>query len=217
MPCLDVEAAAPVARLILAHGAGAPMDSGFMTMLAEALAGQGIATSRFEFPYMVEYRLSGRKRPPDRKERLLACWRQYYHMILERRRVAGETLPLLIGGKSLGGRMASLLADELGASGLCCFGYPFHPPRKPDSLRTAHLLAIETPSLFVQGDRDPLGPRERVANLDLSSAIGIHWLDDGDHDFKPRKRSGRTQEELIGEAARATREFAVALRGSLRR
>ncbi|MFA5493442.1 MAG: alpha/beta family hydrolase [Porticoccaceae bacterium] len=213
---LHVEASAPVARLLLAHGAGAPMDSGFMDALAEALAGEGIATSRFEFPYMAEYRHGGRKRPPDRQERLLECWRRHYLSALDRQRFAGETLPLLIGGKSLGGRMASLIADDLGASGLCCFGYPFHPPAKPDSLRIGHLMAIETPTLFVQGDRDPFGHRGELRNLELSTAIRIHWLDDGDHDFKPRKRSGRTQEQLIGEAARATRGFAVALQGSLR-
>lgn len=100
--------------------------------------------------------------------------------------------PLVIGGKSMGGRVASMVADELHAAGaiagLLCLGYPFHPPGKPDQLRTAHLERLQTPALICQGARDPFGSREEVAGYALSDSLEIVWLEDGDHDLKPRKR-----------------------------
>ncbi|HLS98804.1 MAG TPA: alpha/beta family hydrolase [Porticoccaceae bacterium] len=212
---LRVDAAAPIARLVLAHGAGAPMDSDFMNALAAALAGQGISTLRFEFPYMAERRRTGGKRPPDREPRLLDAWRDRV------RAIAGSenSLPLLIGGKSMGGRMASLVVDELaaelGVAGLCCYGYPFHPPGKVERLRTAHLAGLRTSALILQGTRDPFGTAERIAPLALSPRLRIHWLADGDHDFKPRRASGTSQLDLIAEAARATGDFALSLADSI--
>lgn len=198
---LVVEARQPVARLLLAHGAGAPMDSDFMDALAHALAEQGISTMRFEFPYMALRRETDRRRPPDRAAVLLDSWRNAY---AQAGRV-GSDLPLLIGGKSLGGRMASMLVDELSAAALYCYGYPFHPPGRPDKLRTDHLATLKAPALIVQGTRDPFGKPDLVEGLRLSPRLAIHWLPDGDHDFKPRRASGQDQQGLIQAAAEATR------------
>lgn len=184
------------ATLILAHGAGAAMDSPFLQRMAELLAAQGLALVRFEFPYMAQRRSGAARRPPDRQPLLLDCWRQMHALL--RPQVAG---PLVIAGKSMGGRMASLLADELGADALVCLGYPFHPPGKPQQLRTAHLAGLRTPALIVQGERDPFGGREEVSGYDLSPCIQLHWLAAADHDFVPLKRSGLTQEEHLQDAA----------------
>ena len=180
------------ATLLLAHGAGAPMDSDYLELLAAALAAQSIKVLRFEFPYMAARRASGGKRPPNPMPVLQDSFRAHYQA------VSG---PLFIGGKSMGGRVASLLADELGAAGLVCFGYPFHPPGKPDKPRTAHLAQLRTPALILQGTRDPFGKPGEVAGYILSERIQVSWLESGDHDFKPLKSSGLDQQQLIGQAA----------------
>lgn len=193
------------ASLILAHGAGAPMDSDFMTQMAALLAARDVAVLRFEFPYMAARRLDGRRRPPNRQEVLLQCWRQVHDSV--RQRIKGS---LAIGGKSMGGRMASLLADSLQVDALVCLGYPFHPAGKPEKPRVAHLADMRTPSLIVQGERDPLGNRERVADYRLSPAIRMHWLKAADHDFKPLKSSGLTQTQHLHGAADAIAAFLLA-------
>jgi predicted alpha/beta-hydrolase family hydrolase len=172
------------AVILLAHGAGAPMDSASMSSAAKALAGAGLRVVRFEFGYMAERRRSATKPPPPRAETL----KSEYIAAIEK---LDETEPLIIGGKSMGGRVASMIADPLHASGgiagLLCLGYPFHPVGKPDQLRTAHLADLRTPTLIVQGTRDPFGTREEVAGYRLSTSIEIFWLEDGDHDLRPRK------------------------------
>lgn len=185
--------------VVLAHGAGAPMDSPFMAAIAAGLAGTGRSVARFEFPYMAARRADGRRRPPDRQARLLETWRTVVQRIGAPRCV--------IGGKSMGGRMASLIADELGVAGLVCLGYPFHPPGKPERTRTAHLGDLSTPCLIVQGTRDPLGTREDVAGYALAPAIRLHWIEDGDHSLEPRKRSGRTRDETWAETVTALAAF----------
>lgn len=169
--------------ILLAHGAGAPMDSASMTASAKALAAEGFRVARFEFGYMAARRSGGRK-PPPRAETLNPEFKAAVVTL-------GATGPLLIGGKSMGGRVASMIADELYAegkiTGLLCLGYPFHPPGKPDQLRTKHLEALKTPTLICQGTRDEFGTREEVPGYLLSEAIEILWLEDGDHDLKPRK------------------------------
>lgn len=182
--------------LILAHGAGAPMDSEFMTDMAARLAVRGINVMRFEFPYMAQRRLDGRKRPPNPQAQLLDCWRQVYAQV--RPHVAGC---LAIGGKSMGGRMASLVADELGADALVCLGYPFYAVGKPEKPRVAHLVALKTPTLIVQGDRDALGSREVVEGYELSDAITLYWLATGNHDLKPLKTSGFSHEQHLDTTA----------------
>lgn len=186
------------ATLLLAHGAGAPMDSDYLDLLAAALAAQGIKVLRFEFPYMASRRESGGKRPPNPMPVLQDSFRLHYQAL---------SGPLFIGGKSMGGRVASLLADELGAAGLICFGYPFHPPGKPDKPRTAHLAQLRTPTLILQGTRDPFGKPEEVEGYELSEQIQVNWLASGDHDFKPLKSSGMDQLQLIGQAAHRAATF----------
>jgi predicted alpha/beta-hydrolase family hydrolase len=186
--------------VILAHGAGAPMDSPFMTAIAEGLAADGLRVARFEFPYMAERRQSGRRKPPDREPVLIDTWRCAIAAL-------GKPDKLVIGGKSMGGRMASLVADEAGVAGLVCLGYPFHPPGKPDKLRTAHLEKLRTPALIVQGTRDPFGTKDDVAAYILSKKIRLHWVEDGDHDLKPRRASGRTHAEALAEAIAAAMQF----------
>lgn len=191
-------------RLVLAHGAGAPMDSPFMDHLARGLGGRGLRVARFEFSYMAAARTDGRKRPPDRAPVLLEDWRR---VIAELGTGAAGSGGLAIGGKSLGGRMASLVADEAGVRALICLGYPFHPPGKPEKLRTEHLENLATPTLVVQGERDPFGTREEVGRYRLSPAIRIAWCPDGDHSLVPRKRSGRTAEENWDLAVEVVAEF----------
>lgn len=180
-------------KLVLAHGSGAPMDSDFMNHVAEGAAQRGIYTVRFEFPYMHRRRLEGIKSPPNKTDILLDCWREVLRSL-------GHPEQWLIGGKSLGGRMASMIADEMEVAGLVCLGYPFHPPGKPERPRTEHLETLKTPTLILQGERDPFGTAEEVPTYNLSKQISMHWAPDGDHGLKPRKRSGRTEPQNIDEA-----------------
>lgn len=190
------------ATLILAHGAGAPMDSAFMQRMAELLAERGVAVLRFEFPYMAQRRQGGGKRPPNPQPQLLDAWREVWREV--RARVSG---PLAIGGKSMGGRMASLLADELGADALVCLGYPFYAAGKPEKPRVAHLAELRTRSLIVQGERDALGNRESVEGYVLAPGITLEWLAAADHDLKPLKASGFSHEQYLQRAADAVAEF----------
>lgn len=178
------------ATVLFAHGAGAPMDSPAMTAIAEALADQGLRVVRFEFSYMAIRRTEGTRKPPPRAEKL----NSEYLAAIEALQVEG---PLIIGGKSMGGRVASMIADALfevdRIAGLLCVGYPFHPIGKPDKLRTDQLQHLRTPTLICQGTRDQFGSKNEVSEYELSSAIQLRWFEDGDHDLKPRKRvSGHT-------------------------
>ncbi|MFM7313113.1 MAG: alpha/beta fold hydrolase, partial [Cyanobium sp.] len=187
---IDGPADAPL-RLLLAHGAGAPMDSPFMAAMADGLAQRGWRVLRFEFPYMGRQRLSGRKSAPDALPKL----QESFRVVVAEAAGAG---PLIIGGKSLGGRVASLLADELapkGVRGCLCLGYPFHPPGRPTQLRTDHLARLNTPTLILQGERDPFGRREEVASYALSPRVQVEWIPAGDHSFKPTRSSGRSDAE----------------------
>ncbi len=170
--------------VLLAHGAGAPMDSASMTAAAKALAVAGFRVVRFEFGYMASRRTAAGRKPPPRAETLNP---EYQAAVAE----LGVEGPLIIGGKSMGGRVASMVADDLFTAGeiagLLCLGYPFHPPAKPAQLRTRHLAGLMTPTLICQGSRDEFGKREQVAGYPLSNRIEVLWLEDGDHDLKPRK------------------------------
>jgi predicted alpha/beta-hydrolase family hydrolase len=176
------------AILLLAHGAGAPMDNPWMNEMARGLGERGIRTVRFEFAYMASRRTSAGRKAVPRADLVKSEFLEA---------VAALPTPgpcLFIGGKSMGGRVASMVAEELyqqsAIAGLVCFGYPFHPPDKPEQLRTAHLKDLTVPALICQGTRDPFGTREEVPGYALSPAIALHWLEDGDHDFRPRKPSG---------------------------
>lgn len=182
--------------VVLAHGAGAPMDSAFMTEFARGLAAHEIRVARFEFPYMRARREGRRSGAPDREPVLRKSWSDVIARL-------GGGARVVAGGKSLGGRMASLVADEERVAGLLCLGYPFHPPGQPDRLRTKHLETLRTPTLILQGTRDPFGGREEVPSYRISDAIRVVWLEDGDHSWKPRARSGQT---LAGHMERAIAE-----------
>jgi len=171
-----------------------------MSAIAERIASAGIQVIRFEFGYMAKRREDGQKRGPDRAPKLIAR----FHELLAR---VGPPHEVVIGGKSMGGRIASMIADEAGVAGVCCLGYPFHPPGKPERLRTAHLEAMQTSTLIVQGTRDRFGTEEEVATYRLSDAIELAWMEDGDHSFKPRKKSGRSLEQNLDDAARAVVAF----------
>ena len=195
-------------HLILAHGAGQGADSPFMSAVAHALAAAGLRVVRFSFPYMVRSEAEGRKRPPDREPILIETW---LRVIAEQRAAYGAGERLLIGGKSMGGRIASLIADEVGVDGLVCLGYPFHPPGRPERTRVAHLSGLRTQTLICQGERDLFGNRDEVPNDALSPSIEIVWIADGDHSFKPRRASGLTPEQNLGMAADAVVSFAARL------
>ena len=176
------------------------MDSDFMNAVAEGLELGGVRVVRFEFDYMAKRRVDGKRRGPDRAEKLIARFKE---VIAE----VGDASTLFVGGKSMGGRIASMIADDVGAAGCVCLGYPFHPPGKPERLRTAHLETLRTPTLIVQGTRDTFGVRDEVESYDLSDSIELAWMEDGDHSFKPRKKSGRTLEQNLQEAIDASLEF----------
>ncbi len=189
------------ATILLAHGAGAPMDSPGMTAIAEALAENNLRVVRFEFTYMAQRRTEGTRKPPPRADKL----NHEYQSAIEELQVDG---PLIIGGKSMGGRVASMIADKLfkadRIAGLLCVGYPFHPIGKPEKLRTEHLQNLRTPTLICQGTRDQFGTKDEVSTYDLSSAIKLSWFEDGDHDLKPRKRiSGLTHADHLQSMATA--------------
>lgn len=182
---------------LFAHGAGAPMDSDFMETVAKGLASKGIRVVRFEFPYMATRRSDGKKRPPDRQPILI-------HSFID----ALEALPnsaatVYVGGKSMGGRMATLLTAEAnavaahGIAGCVCFGYPFHAPGKPMGNRMDHFSSLVRPMLINQGTRDPFGGYEELVPYSLPDNVRVCWIEDGDHDLKPRKASGRSYSENI--------------------
>lgn len=176
--------------LVLAHGAGAGMETPYMNYMAAAAVAAGFRVVRFEFPYMTIRRQTGSRRPPDRAPKLLTAFAGVIHQF-------GQC-PVIIGGKSMGGRMASLLAAEgsVGIDGVLCLGYPFRPPgKKMAAPRTRHFKDIGVPVLICQGERDPFGGRDYVEGLNLPSNFTVHWLADGDHDFRPRKKSGLAVEQ----------------------
>ncbi|GHF05146.1 alpha/beta fold hydrolase [Pseudolysinimonas yzui] len=194
--------------LVLAHGAGAAMDSRGMTDVASRIAARGVRVVRFEFAYMASRR-SGGRRPPPRAETLLD---EYRAVLAE---VGGRPV---IGGRSMGGRVASMIAGsefEAGSiAGLACLSYPFHPPAAADRPRTAHLVDLRVPTLIVQGTRDPFGSPDEVAGYGLGESIEVLWLDDGDHDLRPRKAvSGHTHAQHLDTAADAVAAFVMRVTG----
>ncbi|CAN7220021.1 alpha/beta hydrolase [Phyllobacterium sp. LjRoot231] len=196
---------API-TILLAHGAGAPMDSVSMEATAKVFGTAGFRVVRFEFGYMAARRTSGIRKPAPRAETLNP---EYMAAVAE----LGATGPLIIGGKSMGGRIASMVADDLHSAGkvagLLCLGYPFHPPDKPEQLRTKHLAGLMTPTLICQGTRDEFGTRDEVPGYTLSDRIELLWLEDGDHDLKPRKSiSGFTAADHLRTVAKAVTTWA---------
>jgi predicted alpha/beta-hydrolase family hydrolase len=177
--------------LILGHGAGAGQTSAFMVSFATALAARGIDTVTFNFPYTEQGR-----RLPDPKGKLEACYRAVITTLGQRKNGPGR---LAIGGKSMGGRIASQVAagGAPAVAGLVFLGYPLHPPGKPDQLRSKHLPAIKAPMLFVQGSRDTFGTPDELRPIikTLKAPAELYAVEGGDHSFKVLKRAGVTQEE----------------------
>jgi predicted alpha/beta-hydrolase family hydrolase len=188
---------------LFAHGAGAPMDSPFMQRVAEGLAASGVRVIRFEFPYMQRRRETGKGGAPDTPRVLMQSFRDAIEE-------AGDARKLVIGGKSMGGRIATMVADDAAVRGVVCLGYPFHPPGRREKTRTKHLETLRTPTLILQGTRDSFGRAEEVSGYELAPAIRIEWIEDGDHSFKPRARSGRTEADNIRAAIALVAEFIAA-------
>jgi hypothetical protein len=198
-----------VARLLLCHGAGAGCDSAFMQQLAAALQQQQIEVLLFEFAYMQRKRELGKPVPPPKMASLL---RELAAAI----KALGDDLPLFIGGKSMGGRVASLLVampelleDQVRA--VFAYGYPFHPPRKAQ-WRTGHFFELTRPLVIMQGERDPFGNYKELTELASNwPAVTLNWLTTADHDFQPLKSSGLNQRQLIAQAAEFTRRSTDAI------
>ena len=185
----------------LAHGAGAAMDSPFMSAVAEGLAAE-FRVARFEFPYMAARRKDGKKRPPDPLPVLRDTW-------LEAIGALGAD-SLVIGGKSLGGRIASFVAEKAAVRGLVCLGYSFHPPGRPETVHIPYLLDMRMPALILQGTRDPSGGPAEVRTYGLPPNVRVHWLAEGGHSFAPPKSSARTEAENLKEAVAAIIDFTSA-------
>ncbi|MCL7928442.1 alpha/beta fold hydrolase [Halomonas llamarensis] len=189
-------------HLLFAHGAGAGQDSAFMRQFATSLARQGVQVLTLDFAYMQQMHESRRRRPPPKIDKLVDELAQWYHFI--------EKLvpsPIWVGGKSMGGRVASMLAAQQLVAGVIVTGYPFHPARAPEKRRLAHWPQVMCPALIAQGERDPLGSRQEVEGYTLPANVNIEWLTDGDHDFKPRRSTGLSQQILIDEAALLAASF----------
>jgi len=179
---------------LFAHGAGADAQSDFMHTIARGLADKGVRVARFNFPYMQKRIEDGTRRPPDRAPKLVEFFSEL---------VRSSEQPVYIGGKSMGGRIATMVAalgdEELNnkIKGVICLGYPFHPQGKPEKLRIDHLKDIQAPLFIAQGTRDKLGSKDDVAGYELGKDIEWLWLEDGDHDFKPRVKSGFKREDYM--------------------
>ncbi|MDH5922393.1 alpha/beta fold hydrolase [Vibrio splendidus] len=174
---------------VFAHGAGAGMDHEFMQSVAKGLAFKGIRVIRFNFPYMIKRAEDGKRRPPDRAPKLLDAYQEIIEQV--------DADKLVIGGKSMGGRMASHLSEVDKVAAMACLGFPFHPPGKPEKYKGEHLAELAKPCLILQGERDTFGKREEFADFDLSDSIRVEFIPDGDHSFKPRKSSGYTEQQNI--------------------
>lgn len=190
------------------------MTSPFFETVTSLIVERGIGVTRFEFAYMAQRRHGGKRRPPPRADILTAEFKGVVAQFIEE---LGPGARLLIGGKSMGGRMASMIADELyearQISGVVCLGYPFHPPGNPDKLRTDHLEDLTCPTLILQGERDPFGTRADVESYQLSKAIDIKWAIDGDHDLGPRGGKGVSRKDNLKTAADAIAAFASRVAG----
>jgi len=197
---IDGEQGSPL--FVFAHGAGAGMEHAFMQHVALGLAEKGIQVVRFNFPYMVKRSEDGKKRPPDRAPKLLEAFEQIIAEYADQ--------PIVIGGKSMGGRMASLLAENPLVAGIACLGYPFHPPGKPEKYKGEHLAALTKPCLILQGERDTFGKREEFEHFSLSQIITVEFIPDGDHSFKPRKSSGHSEKGNLAHTVDVLSQFIFA-------
>lgn len=191
------EAESPIALFVFAHGAGADMDSDFMLDFTKRLVEQGISVLRFNFNYMTRRKLEGKKFPPERMPKLIDCFEQ----VLQLEEVTNSNLPLVIGGKSMGSRVAVTILNDTKALACICLGYPFHPQKQPEKLRLEPLQQAQKPVYIMQGERDALGSKAEVAGYDMSACCELTFFEDGDHNLKPRVRSGHTLDEHLQSAS----------------
>lgn len=192
--------------LILAHGAGADSQSEFMQFMQREITSDKINVITFDFPYMQRRQQTGKKSPPDRMPKLIESFSEQVRQV-----TSGV---IIIGGKSMGGRVATMIADELKVDGVIAMGYPFHPPGKPEKPRTEHLADLQTPTLILQGTRDPFGKPDEVAGYQLSPQISVEWLEDGNHSFETLKRSKLTTEDTWHLAAQKAQLFITKIANS---
>ena len=205
------------AVLMLAHGAGAPMDSSFMERIAQMLVDEGIVVVRFEFSYMSRRRVDGKRRPAGRAERWTHHYMRAVDELLEGEdwKAAWNELPLLIGGKSMGGRVAAMLGcDEdlaLAVKGVVVFGYPFHPIGKSEleHWRMEPLQKSLLPVLICQGERDDFGWWDEIDAIELPEQVTLEWITDGSHDLGPTGKSEATMKSNLLHAAKCAAEFAA--------
>lgn len=196
----------PQALVIFAHGAGADMSHEYLEAITQLMNEQHISVLRFNFPYMDKRKEDGKRRPPDRMPTLIECY-QSVIMSLE------TPLPIFIGGKSMGGRVAATLASDKtlmmshNIKGVICLGYPFHPIKKPEKLRLAPLQTTQLPILILQGQRDALGNEAEINEYEISSLCQLHIFADGDHDLKPRVKSGYNLQQHQSTAINKMRSF----------
>ena len=201
----NLPASPPAPTLVLTHGAGASSTHPNTTQLAELIAAGGVRVARFDFPYMQRATAEGRRPwPPDPEEVLVATWLSVIQQLSEQGVARGD---LVIGGRSMGGRIASYIADRIEIGGLVCISYPFHAPGDPSRAMPLYMQQMQTPTLVVQGERDEYGTRDEVEAYNLSPQVTQVWIPDGDHGLKPRKRSGHTEESNRELAASAIAEF----------
>ena len=191
--------------LILGHGAGANQLSGFMRMVANGLAARGFDVMTFNFLYT-----ENKRHAPDPKVRLESCYRAVIDAAANHKKLKKNRL--LIGGKSMGGRIASQVAEAESdrVSGLVFLGYPLHPPGRPDKLRTEHLKTLKTPMLFCQGSRDPFGTETEIRAIvkQLKLLARLYFITGGDHSFKVPKSAGKSQEQVHEEIMDRIAEWA---------
>jgi len=220
---------------IMAHGAGAHKDSDWLLQMDQLLSNAGIIVERFNFPYMIQRVIDGTRRPPDRQPKLLAAFEAQIQKMAEKYK--DQSIKLVIGGKSMGGRMASLLVaeyqeqkklgevnlssqtnqvKEIEIAAVICFGFPFHPPKKLDKYRGDHLVTMQTSTLILQGERDTLGTKQEISSyqysdLAFSNRVRVEYLPDGDHSFKPRVKSGFTLEQNMQTASEQVINYLFAI------
>ncbi len=192
--------------VLLAHGAGADMHAAALTTVADALAAAKIPSLRFNFPY----KAAGR-RSPDRPPVLEAAVREAAQELATRAKVPVDRL--VLGGRSMGGRIGSMVAAQDGALGVALLGYPLHPPGKADRLRVEHFPELTMPVLFVSGTRDAFGTPDELQRhaKKITGRVTFHWIDTGDHGFKPLKSSGLTPAVALAGAAEAVVDFVASL------
>lgn len=199
----------PIAQVIFAHGAGANIHHDFMMQITALLNQANINVLRFNFPYMDKRAETGKRYPPDRMPKLIDCFQSVVVELVEQ--TTEPVLPLFIGGKSMGSRVAATLAGDASLAaliqGVFCLGYPFHPPKKPEKLRLEPLQNSHKPILIVQGERDSMGSEVEISDYEISNLCQYVFLADGDHSLKPRVKSGFTHQQHMKSAAQTMVNF----------